>query len=83
MFLVEIFGKTIFDKKVWKKNREKILKKNKNEKMLAKKKVKFGLGFTVHLKSLPFPPPQKRGGGVGQLTLDYGKLRSDHIYARK
>ena len=55
MFLVEIFGKTIFDKKVWKKNRGKILKKNKNEKIMAKKKVKFGLGFTVHLKSLPPP----------------------------
>ena len=56
MVFPKISTKNIFGKKKSGKNFEK----NKNEKMLAKKKVKFGWGFTVHLKSLP--PPQKRGG---------------------
>ena len=60
------------EKKFVKKNRKKSLKKTKMKKCGQNKNVKFGLGFTVHLKSLT-PPPQKREGGIGQLTLDYGK----------
>ena len=62
--MVEIFGKPIFDKNFLKKKSAKKFEKKIPKKFGQKKKDKFGLGFTVHLKSLPPPPPPKfRGGG--------------------
>ena len=56
MVFQKISTKNFLEKKIGKKNFEK----TKTKKMRAKREDKFGLGFTVYLKSLP--PPTYVGG---------------------